>query len=139
MSIRAHEDEVFFVNPERIREIAINAVYEKYPDIPMDGLAEGRGNKSVSVSCRSASEMELVSSESEDFQHCSVSLLYHIKSTMIVEKFIDEHGLCRTELESERVGVQVFSDGSTIVTRRPGTGKSSNSETCTEEHEGIFN
>ncbi len=135
-SAQPQESELFFVNTDEIREIAIRAAYEKYPDIPPDGLVEEMRYVGLSVNCESALKMKLVKTAEEDFQHCSVQLKYNIRSTIFEDKYIDDTGMCMIAKGSESIHVLVYSDGSTTI-GRPSLGTSKGSVECTEDFESL--
>ena len=135
-SAQPHESELFFVNVDEIRVIAIQAAYEKYPDIPTDGLVEEVRYSGLSVNCESALKVKLVKSTEEEFQHCSVQLHYDIRSTIFEDRYIDDAGTCMITKGSESIDVLVYSDGSTIV-GRPSLGTSKGSVECTEDFENL--
>ena len=135
-SVHSHVNELFFVNVEEIREIAIAAVYEKFPEYPLGEIIENKHLDELNVRCESALSMKLVETFEEDYQHCSVQLRYDIQSTKFENKYVDDNDLCMVSSGSESISVLVYSDGSTIVSR-PGMGTSTGSVECTEEFEGL--
>ena len=134
--VEGNERELFFVNVEEIKAIAISAAYEKYPDIPDDGLVDGDKHIGLNVRCESALQMKLVKITEEDFQHCSVQLHYDVRDTIFENRYIDQSGGCMLENGAEGIAVLVYSDGSTIVSRR-GLNTSKGLVECTEDFEHL--
>ncbi len=132
---QAEPKQVFSVAPDRIREIALEAAYERYPDIPVGSLEDERGNNYLQIHCRSALESGIVTNESEDFDHCVSTRTFRIIETIQTRKYMDDEGACIEEIRAEEFQVYVFSDGSTMVGPR-WFGGGGHSEECTEEFEG---
>ena len=132
---RADAEQVFSVDPDRIRQIAFEAVYERYPDIPVEKLLESRDGEHLVIWCMSAYKMGLVSDETEDFDQCYASLSFEIEDTINNNKYMDDDGLCFSEREAESFKVRVFHDGSVTVFPL-GLGVGRVQKECTEEFEG---
>ena len=133
-SAQSDEGELFFVDSERIKEVGVDAVHEKYPEIPRDSL-ELQGY--VSVYCIPDLFPKAGSGAEEESESCTANMSFSVTSTFVETKYIDENGICFKADEYEQIQVEVFSDGNTNVGKRGLRGGGSRSVKCTEESNSL--
>ena len=129
------DEALYFFDVEKIREIAIQAVHDKYPDIPPGGLVSLR---SIHMGCHSTRVMPQFSGLGKEIPLCIATTSITVKSTFTEEKYITEDGECRIAESYESISVDVYPDGRARVGSRGSRNSGGHSVDCTKEFDSLF-
>lgn len=127
---RSQEEPLYFMDLNRISDIAIRAAHEKYPDIPKYELI---AVDHVSAFCYRSSLLQDIPHDQQRIGECKAQISVHTKSIIVLDKFIDEDGTCKMLKGTGSITVDVFPDGSTRVGGKGVTGPGYDLSDCPED------
>lgn len=120
----------FFVDTAGLLQVAIDAAYQKHPEIPEGGLVARSGD--ISLHCSPEDWWPAVNTASQEYPgqrqakpQCQAHVSFLIRSTIKRDMVAASDGRCTIHREYETVNVHIYEDGTTTVSR--GSGKEDNS------------
>ena len=96
------------IDVEQIEDIAIRAVNQKYPEIPLDGLASEFG---LSVICYGERFKNRIPIPPKKDEPCHATTTITVLSTVTEERYTNEKGECRLKRGLEPISLEVYIDG----------------------------
>jgi hypothetical protein len=124
------------IDVEEIERIAMQAVHDKYPELPLDDLAAETG---VTIMCGRGKAFNQWPYRDPRSSECQAMITIAVKSTVTEKRYTDESGNCRLMRSREPITVHVYEDRSTRVGSRGATSQGDHSVDCPEaisDHRG---
>jgi hypothetical protein len=129
-STMSYADPLWQIEIEEIMRIAIQAVHDKYPELPLHDLAVETG---IVVSCVGHKVSNHDQTGPPRQFECQAQLSVSPQSTVTEKRYKDEKGNCRLVLSREPITVRVFENGTTRVGGRGAVKEADQLINCPED------
>jgi len=130
LSKLGYGDPLWQVETDEIERIAIQAVHNEYPQLPLNDLKVETG---VTVMCDGNRTLDQYRDRPPRQYECQAMVSVVPQSTVIERRYTDEKGKCRLIRTREPISVHVFEDRTTTVGGLGATSRGDHSVDCPED------
>jgi hypothetical protein len=126
----ALEKDLLIVNVEAIKQAAVNAVLDAYPDVFEDDLLVDAPEHNLTLICLPERFLQDATSVDQHARQCNAHFQFLLRESIALKQFVDDHGNCYEQRTASGFAVTVYADGSTGIGEVLGTGGSTTSIDC---------